>query len=342
LDDRLAARVARACGLEHRLLRLGNDFFSDFASHVDRTVYITDGCLGVMGAHEIYLNEQARRLAPVRLTGNYGSEVLRGVSTLKPIDLSRNLFSPEFGHSLTSSPRSVVHRSEHAVTLAAFREIPWNLFGYFAADRAQVSFRTPYLDNRIVALAYRAPGSLRTSPLPAVSLVRKTAPFLYDIPTDMGEMGGMRGVPGALGRIFAKTMFKVDYLNNEGFPHWLSRLGPLLQRFAASFRMVGLHKYLHYRSWFQEELAGYLTGILEDQRVRQSPFWNSQFIEHIAREHIRGRKNYVREINAVLMIEAIERLFLRDPLSSSSGQGISGDEDRQREPASIANHVTAR
>ncbi len=81
LDDRLATQVARACGLEHRLLRIGSDFFSDFAGYVDRTVYITDGCLGVLGAHEIYLNAQAWPLAPVRLTGNFGSEVLRGVST---------------------------------------------------------------------------------------------------------------------------------------------------------------------------------------------------------------------------------------------------------------------
>src|SRR6266436_4192064 len=59
LDDRLAARVAESCGLEHRLLRIGSDFFSDFADHVDRTVYITDGCLGALGAHETYLNAQA-------------------------------------------------------------------------------------------------------------------------------------------------------------------------------------------------------------------------------------------------------------------------------------------
>jgi asparagine synthase (glutamine-hydrolysing) len=53
LDARLAARVAQACGLEHQILRLGPDFFSDFASYVDRTIYVTDGSLGSLGAHEI-------------------------------------------------------------------------------------------------------------------------------------------------------------------------------------------------------------------------------------------------------------------------------------------------
>src|SRR4029077_4562913 len=62
-DDRLANRVAAVCGLEHEVLRIRPDFFSNFASHADRTVYITDGCFGISGAHEIYLNKQACQLA---------------------------------------------------------------------------------------------------------------------------------------------------------------------------------------------------------------------------------------------------------------------------------------
>src|SRR6266480_8150576 len=50
LDARLAGRVAKVCGLEHEILRLGVDFFSNFALYADRTVYITDGCLGPLGA----------------------------------------------------------------------------------------------------------------------------------------------------------------------------------------------------------------------------------------------------------------------------------------------------
>src|SRR5205823_4460793 len=70
LDARLAGRVAEVCGLEHEILRLTADFFSDFASHVDRTVYVTDGSLGSLGAHEIYLNNQGRALSPERLRGS--------------------------------------------------------------------------------------------------------------------------------------------------------------------------------------------------------------------------------------------------------------------------------
>ena len=61
--------MAKACGLEHEIFRLGDDFFLNFASHADRTVYMTDGCVGPLAAHEVYLNRQARQLAPVRVTG---------------------------------------------------------------------------------------------------------------------------------------------------------------------------------------------------------------------------------------------------------------------------------
>src|SRR5439155_11261276 len=152
LDDRLAAQVARSCGLEHRLLRIGSDFFSDFAVHADRTVYLTDGCFGILGAHEAYFNGQARRLAPMRLAGNFGSEVLRGVSTFKPLELSQDLLSSEFRCAVDSSVREFSDSEEHAVTFAAFQEIPWNLFGSVAACRSQVTFRTPYLDNELVTL----------------------------------------------------------------------------------------------------------------------------------------------------------------------------------------------
>src|SRR5262249_12900128 len=159
-DDRLAVHIARVCDLEHRLLRIGSNFFSDFASHVDRTVYVTDGCCGATGAHEIYFSKKVRRLAPTHLNGNYGSEGLRGVSNFKPLKLSPDLFNAELTFALHSPGGSLMNGSIHPITFAAFREVPWSLFGGLAANRSQVAFRTPYLDNEIVALAYRAPESL--------------------------------------------------------------------------------------------------------------------------------------------------------------------------------------
>jgi len=322
LDDRVAARVARVCGLEHRLLRIGSDFFSDFGSHVDRTVYVTDGCFGAVGAHEVYLNKQARHLAPVRLTGNYGSEVLRGISTFKPLRLPPALFNPGFNDALDSAVGSLANGTTHPITFAAFREIPWNLFGSLAAGRSQVGIRTPYLDNELVALAYQAPESLGKSPLPAWRLVQANSPLLSKIPTDRRPSPGGSILAGTVRRVFSEATFKLDYLNNEGLPHWLSPFDSMFTRVTSSLKIVGLHKYLHYRSWFRRELASYLHDAIAEARNHQSPFWDPDFLKHMVEDHTSGHRNYVREINAVLTLEAVERLLFRGAAEKVEGYTI--------------------
>jgi asparagine synthase (glutamine-hydrolysing) len=311
LDALLAARVAEVCGLEHQILRIRPDFFSDFASHVDRTVYATDGSLGSLGAHEIYLSKQARALSPVRLTGVFGGEILRGVSMFKPLHLAHRLVNAELTETVAACMRRWSHDGMHPVTFAAFRELPEQRFAISAASRSQTSFRTPYLDNEIVALAYRAPETVRMSSDCTLSLVKANNPSLSKVPTDMGEMGEANRLAVASRRIFCKAVCKLDYIRSDGLPHGLSRLESLLTQISSVLGITGLHKYLPYRLWFQRELATYVDGILNDTQVRHNSLWDSCFVERIASHHAAGRKNYVREIDAVLTLEAVERLLFR-------------------------------
>src|SRR4030095_6213874 len=188
----------------HQILRIGPDFFSDFASHVDRTVYITDGSLGSLGAHEIYLNNQARALSPVRLTGVFGGEILRRVSMFKPLHLAHRLVNAELAKTVAACMRGWSHDGQHPATFAAFRELSEQRFAILAASRSQTSFRTPYLENESVALAYRAPESVRRSSDCTLSLVKANNPSLGKVPTDMGEMGEANRLAVASRRIFSK------------------------------------------------------------------------------------------------------------------------------------------
>jgi asparagine synthase (glutamine-hydrolysing) len=330
LDVRLAARVADACGLEHRILRIGPDFFSDFATHVDKTVYVTDGYLGSLGAHEIYMSRQGRQLAAVRLTGVFGGEILRGVSMFKPFRLSPGLVNPDLGSSPSSFVPGWQLHDQHPVTFAAFSEIPRKRFGTPAASRSQVIFRTPYLDNEIVALAYQIPESVRGSAIPALELIKNADSVLNNIPTDMGPMGESRGLTAALRRFFSKVTFKLDYLHNEGLPHWMSGLDPLLTQLNSGWRVLGHHKFLHYRRWFRRELADYVSAVVQDRQTRGSSLWNPDFLRALAREHILGHKNYVLEIDAVLTLAAVERLLFHNlprepeqPALSISGTAVA-------------------
>ncbi len=320
LDAQLAGRVAEACNLQHEILRLGGDFFSNFASYADRTVYITDGCAGPLAAHELYLNSQARKLAPVRVTGVFGGEILRGVSMFKPIRLSPGLLHPDLNHTLNCFAQRSTRNGQHPLTFTAFCEIPGKRFGIPAVSRSQLTFRTPFLDNELVTLAYRAPESFRALPL-IWSIVQEHSQLLSYIPTDMGLTA--RGLTTAPRRVVSKAVCKLDYLYAEGLPHWLSPIDRLFDRFGSTVGLFGWHKFLHYRRWFRRELAGYIADAVDDVQSRRSPFWKSDFLENLAREHINGRRNYLREIDAVLTLEAVERLLLGD-LSREPEQPVSG------------------
>jgi asparagine synthase (glutamine-hydrolysing) len=276
---------------------------------VDRTVYVTDASFGATGAHEIYLNRQARQLAPVRLTGNFGSEVLRSMSTFKGMHLAPHLFHPDVIGRVSALEAGVAPAGGHPVTFSAFQEIPWSLFGSMAAGRSQLTFRTPYLDNEIVSLAFRAPAESRRTSDVALRVVSDNHDALSRIPTDRGLVAGSNGVASAMRRIFSEVTFKLDYFHQDGLPRQLSRLDVMI-RGLGQMGVLGMHKFLPFRHWFRRELAAYVTAVLTDPRTARLPYWNAAFLEPMARDHIAGRRNHVREINAVLTLEAANRLLV--------------------------------
>ena len=323
LDARLASQIADVKGLKHQVLRIEPDFLRNFGSYLDRTVAATDGCAGATASHEIYFNARARELSPIRLTGNFGSEIFRSVSTFKPLGLQRALLSDQCAEAVATETRQPPSENIHPVTFAAFHEIPRNLYGLLSAGRSQLTFRTPYLDNELVALVYRAPVALRRSTLPALHLIEQANPRLARIPTDRGEVLGRSGLGRLLRRALGKASFKLDYYNSEGLPRGLSLLDPALHSLSSSLHILGSHKYLPYRHWFRKELAPLVIERASSRRVREAPWWAKNAPEMLARAHVSGRGNYHKELNAVLSLEAIDRLFF-------SGKRAEMPEQRQR------------
>jgi asparagine synthase (glutamine-hydrolysing) len=210
IDARLGRQVARVRGAEHHLIHLTTEFLSAYGAHVDRTVYATDGCSGALGAHEMFFNARARDLAPVRLTGNFGSEVLRSMSTFKALHLAKDTIDPELCALMQSTESEWSGQTCHPVSFAAFREIPWKLWGAYAASRSQVIFRSPFLDNEIVRLAYRAPATSRASVRASHGLIAGADPRLGAIPTDLGLVWGERSPRKVLRRARATPGLKLD------------------------------------------------------------------------------------------------------------------------------------
>ncbi|HEY1788145.1 MAG TPA: hypothetical protein VGJ73_08330 [Verrucomicrobiae bacterium] len=310
LDDKIAARVAAASNLEHNLLRLDNDFFSDFPAQLDKTVFVTDGCAGLSNAHELYLNRKARQLAPIRLTGSFGSEILRSFSTFKQVPVSQQLFNNDWRAKINSRPGKIQTENAQPISFAAFKEIPWNLFGNLEAGRSQLQFRTPYLDNELVALAFQAPEQIRKSSLPAFHLVRANNPALSEIPTDRGFGGNNSGLKFLSRRAFAEITFKLDYYTIAGLPRPASALNSIFKSIVGKMKIAGMHKFVRYSSWFRSELAPYVREVLSSQRVRGNSIWNQDFLNQLAAAHIAGNHDYSAEINSVMTLDAIERCLL--------------------------------
>ncbi len=150
-DVRIARHVAEVCGQRYQTIPVGAEFLSRFPHYAERTVYLTDGCAGVNHAPDLYVNEQAHQIAPIRMTGNYGDQVLRHMCVFRPSAPTAGLFRPEFLAQVAAAGETYARIAQgHALTLAAFRQAPWHYHGLLALESTQVSMRTPYVDNELV------------------------------------------------------------------------------------------------------------------------------------------------------------------------------------------------
>jgi asparagine synthase (glutamine-hydrolysing) len=311
LDATLSAEIARGCGLEHHVLRIENDFFRDFPALAERTVWRTDGCSGMTGAHEVYMSRKARALAPLRLTGNYGSEILRGVSTFKPLRLHKDIMLPEMRESVDRLEADPGMVKCHPVTFAAFRETPWNLFGNLQAGCSEIGFRTPYLDNEFVKLAYRGPRDRLTARKVCEAVVRRGNPKLAAILTDKGYLGPQRARwKHQRDETLARMAFKLDYLYSSGLPSMLAMVEPALVGLAKTCGWLGLHKHITYRTWFQSELVSALRGMAEQNAKHLPDIIEKKSVGGLISRHVRKEGNYMAELNAVLSLGLVGRTLL--------------------------------
>jgi asparagine synthase (glutamine-hydrolysing) len=201
-------------------------------------------------------------------------------------------------------------RSEHPVTFAAFREIPWNLFGRLAAAQTQLTLRSPYMDNELVALMYQAPPQTRETNETSRRLIADLNPRLAAIETDMGYGGTTPEPLATLRRLHRYVVFKAEWYYNMGMPQWLAPLDGTLPLTMWEPLFLGWHKIDHYRLWFRDQFKSYLTGMLTDERSRSRPYLNRSGYDDVVRAHVQGGRNSLNEVNKVVTLELIHRLLI--------------------------------
>ncbi len=313
-DVIVARQVARACGQPHKVIPVGTEFLSRFSHYAERAVYLTDGCVDAGRAPDLYLNERAREIAPVRMTGNYGGEVLRRVRAFKAEEPLPGLFGPEFfGYIRQASATYAGLLRGHPLSFAVFKQGPWHHYGIMALEQTHLSMRSPFLDNDFVRTVFRAPESAVITSDVSMRLIADGNRALLRIPTDRGLAGRRGRFLEAVSRGLLEFLFKAEYAYDMGMPQWVARVDHVLSPLRLERLFLGRHKIFHFRTWYRDAFPVYVREILLDPRSLARPYIDRKGLEVIVRGHLKGDRNYTSEIHKVLTLELLHRLFLDNP-----------------------------
>jgi len=261
----------------------------------------------------LYANRIARNeIATVRMTGNYGGEVLRGLVALNPAKLANPFFAPDFTHRVREGYATLASEREgNRTSLIAFKQVPWLHYARFAMESSQLTVRSPYLDNELVALAYQAPSDYSVNQRLAARLIHDGNPALAAFPTDRGPLG-RNGLVGRLAESYQEFTFKADYAYDYGMPHWLTNADRLFRPLHLERLFLGRHKYYHFRYWYRTDLAPFVKDVLLDPRALSRPYLDARRVERMVHDHTAGRGNYTSEIHLLLTTELIHRQLLEN------------------------------
>jgi len=310
-DVTLARQVAQSCGQSHQVIKVGKEFLSRFPHYAERAVYLTDGCVDVGRAFDLYLNERVRKIAPVRMTGNYGGEVLRRVRAFKPVIPLPGLFNSELLSQIERTEETYGDLLRgHPVSFAAFKQGPWYHHGVLSLEQTQLSMRSPYLDNDFVRTVFRSPESALASNAVSLRLIADGNRALLRIPTDRGLAGNHTPLLRAVSRALLEFQFKAEYAYDLGMPQWVARTDHSLSAFHLERLFLGRHKIAHFRIWYRDVLGDYVKEVLLDPRSLSRPYVERKGLEAIVRGHLKGHRNYTAEIHQLLTLELLHRLFL--------------------------------
>lgn len=310
-DVAIARKVASVCNQSHEVIPVGKEFLSRFGAYAERSVYMTDGCIDVSHSPDLYVNELAAQIAPIRLTGNYGGEVLRQVRAFKPMDTTPGLFAPDFLPYKTAGDATYHELIKgHPLSFAVFRQAPWHHYGLLSLEQTQVSLRSPFLDNAFVKTVFQAPRSTLTNNEVSLRLIEDGDPALGRIPTDRGVVRGENGMWPQIRRNFVEFTVKAEYAYDYGMPQWVAKTDRLLSPLHLERLFLGRHKFYHFRYWYRNLLGRYVQDMLLDSKTLARPLFQRKAIEAMVRDHLSGRRNCTLGIHKALSLELVHRLFV--------------------------------
>ena len=309
-DVKIARRAANLCRQPHTTIPVGGEFLSQFHDLAERAVYISDGTMDVTGSIDLYVQRVARQIAPVRLSGVCGGEILRRLVMFKPDPPQQGVFDQELERSFRGAATTYADELQgHRLSFTSFKQAPWYMASKFSVERSQVTCRTPYFDNDLVALAYQTPANLLHNE-PALRLIADGNRGLGKMGTDRGL--AFQSVPGVNRMLhwYQEFMFKAEYAYDYRMPQWVARIDHAFAPLHLERLFLGRHKFHHFRVWYRDQLSRWLRETLLDSNARARAYLRPNRLEEILKAHTSGQRNYAFEIHKILTLEFIQRTLI--------------------------------
>ena len=308
-DVLVGRKIAGICQQSHKVIQVSDEFLKGFPEIAQRTVYLTEGTVDVSRA-DMYLSQKAREIAPTKIVGTYGSEIVRHAVMFKPTEPPAGLLSPDFLPQVRQASATYTDtRRQHPVTFAAFRQSPWYHHGVLALEQSQLTVHSPFLDNDFVRTVYLAPASSSPEEDVRIRLIKDGSTALGRVPSDRGVGGNGGGISSALAHMYQEFTFKAEYAYDYGMPQQVARLDHFFSAFHFQKLFLGRHKFLHFRVWYRDQLSSYIRQILLDPLSLSRPYVQKETMQSIIESHLKGNRNYTLAIHRLLTMELLHRTF---------------------------------
>jgi asparagine synthase (glutamine-hydrolysing) len=334
-ESRLAEKVANKRKTRHKFIALREDYLSSFA---ERGVFLTDGMLNCMHFHWISILPQIRESVDVVfhgslqdvLLGTYLSrlgtswnyldrqlakarrEIIANLLYEKINDVIKDemmpkFFSEEFYRRIKNKPVNSLEKS--------FEDLEFDnptdyLDSFFLKQygryhlsyqilRNYVEDRIPGSDNDFVDLVLSIPARLRDRDRIYFRFLTELSPDLADIPYQK------TGVPPA----FPLLAHQIGFATKQGYKLLIRKLRTLTGGKIGVPEKIG---YPDLGEWIRKnkKMKKFFQDVLLDKRTLNRPYFRAEFIVKIVNEHMNGKKDYTKQLCALLTFELWHRIFV--------------------------------
>jgi asparagine synthase (glutamine-hydrolysing) len=334
-EARIAEAVARKAGSEHTFLELEKDYLRFYA---EKGVFLTDGMLSCYHFHWVSLLPKLKKDIDVMfhgsaqdfLLGTYLSRLgnplhnwerniskvnneqlatllFKKINDVIPQDMMPLFFSKDYYHRISQKPFESVKKSLKTVK----SKNPVNLIDCFFLKqygRYHLSYqmlrnyledRVPGFDNDFVDFVLGIPPEFRFGTRIYYKFLTHLSPELAQIPYQK------TGVPPK----YHLMVHKLGFLTKQGYKVFGRRLRNLTGGRINLSEKMG---YPDVDQWIRENVAlrNLFESIILSSRTLKRQYYNEEYVRQMIEDHMNSKKNYGKQLCALLTIELWHRLFV--------------------------------